>query len=656
MTNATNVKTEAAEELGFEAEVSRLLHMMVHSVYSDRDIFLRELISNASDACDKLRYEALTNASLATSDFSIDIVVNEEARTITLSDNGIGMNREELVANLGTIARSGTANFMDKLTGDSKKDVELIGQFGVGFYSVFMVADHVTVTTKRAGDDTAFIWASAGEGKYSIKEGAKDTVGTEIVLHMKEDADAYLARYKLEDIIKTYSDHIAVPITLAIKAKAADKADDQKTDIDEKADSATDEAGVGDDTPTTVNAGSALWARPKSDITDEQYTEFYRHVSRAFDEPAFKLHYKVEGMQEYTVLLYIPSERPADLFDPSRKNRVKLYVKRIFITDDSDEMLPGWLRFLRGVVDSQDLPLNISREMLQNNPVLSKMSSAISKKIVTELTKMSEKDSETFEKIWTAFGPVIKEGIYEAHGLRDKLLELARFRSTNGDGWTTLKDYVSRMKDKQSTVYYVTGSDEASVARSPQLEGFRAKGVEVLLFSDPVDDFWLQMVPDFEGKPLKSITRGATDLGDIAGDEKTDDKANNPTDSEITTLTTLMKDVLGDRVGDVRTTDRLTETAACLVADDNAMDMHLERILKAHNQLDAIAAKVLEINPSHPVIKRLSEKATEKGALDNLSDSVMLILDQARILEGEPLEDATAFARRLGAAMEKGLA
>ncbi len=628
----SDVKTE---KMGFEAEVSRLLHMMVHSVYSEREIFLRELISNASDACDKLRYEAQTNPELMSgTEFGIAINVDAKAKTITVADNGIGMNREDLIANLGTIARSGTANFVDKLTGDSKKDVQLIGQFGVGFYSVFMIADKVEVTTKKAGETEAWLWSSDGLGAYEIAPATKENAGTEIVMHVKEDAAEFLEQYRLTNIVKTYSDHIAVPITLAIKGGEDKKAEEAKV----------------------VNEGSAIWTRAKSDISDEQYTEFYRHVGHAFDEPIHTLHYKAEGMQEYTVLLFVPTKQPMDLFDPARKNRVKLYVKRVFITDDSEDLLPGWLRFMRGVVDSQDLPLNVSREMLQNNPTLSRMSKAITKKVLAEFEKMAEKDAEKFLTIWGEFGAVIKEGLYEDFERRDAILKLARFKSTGVDGWTTLADYVSRMKDKQSAIYYVTGTDEAAVKRSPQLEGFKAKGIEVLLLSDAVDDFWLQMVTDFEGKPFKSITRGASELKDIAGDDKAGEKKEAANEGQMTTLATLMKEVLGDKIKEVRASDRLTETAACLVADDSGMDMHMERILKAHKQLDAISAKVLEVNPTHPMIRKLAERAAEKGAIDTLADAVWLVLDQAKILEGDPLDDTAAFARRMSSVLEKGLA
>ncbi|MBV1900573.1 MAG: molecular chaperone HtpG [Kordiimonadaceae bacterium] len=633
----TGTKTETkTEKMGFEAEVSRLLHMMVHSVYSDREIFLRELVSNASDACDKLRYETQTDAGLKTDgdDFGVAIAVDADAKTITVSDNGIGMSRDDLIANLGTIARSGTSNFVDQLSGDGKKDVQLIGQFGVGFYSVFMVADNVSVTSRRAGEDTAHTWTSNGEGTFEVAEADKASQGTEITLHIKEDATEFLEQHRLQTIITTYSDHIEVPITLAIKA-----ADDKEAQ----------EAKV-------VNDGSAIWARPKSDITDEQYTEFYRHVGHAFDEPIHKLHYKAEGMQEYTVLLFVPTSKPMDLFDPARKNRVKLYVKKVFISDEGTDLLPGWLRFMRGVVDSQDLPLNMSREMLQNNPIVTRMSKAITKKILGDFEKMAKKDTEKFETIWSEFGGVIKEGIYEDFERREQILKLARFKSTAVEGWTTVADYVERMKDKQSAVYYITGTDEAALRKSPQLEGFKSRDIEVLLMADAVDDFWLQSVPDFEGKPFKSITRGASDLDDIAEAKDDGEKKEKATEGQMTTLTTLMKEVLGEKVAEVRASDRLTETASCLVAADTGMDMAMERILKASNQLDHEAAKVLEINPSHAVIRKLAEKAGETGAIDALADPVWLILDQAKILEGDPLDDATAFARRMSSAMEKGLA
>lgn len=632
--NADQAQSEGTvEEHGFEAEVAKLLRLMVHSVYSEREIFLRELISNAADACDKLRYEAISTPNLLgeQTDFRIDLSLDPEAKTLTLADNGIGMSKADLIENLGTIARSGTEGFMDRLTGDAKADVQLIGQFGVGFYSVFMVADRVEVLSRRAGDEAAHIWASEGTGKYTVTPAEKEARGTTIVLHLKDDADEYLDRFRLESIIRKYSDHIAHPIFLA----------------------PSDEADEDTEEPKSINDGSALWTRPKSEITEENYTEFYRHASHAFDAPAFTLHYKAEGMQEYTVLLFIPETQPMDLFDPARKNRVKLFVKRVFIADDTSEVLPGWLRFLRGVIDSQDLPLNISREMLQNNPTLERMAKAITKKVLGELEKLSTKDTEKYEAIWSAFGPVLKEGLYEDFERRDALLKLARFRTTGSDGWTSLADYVSRMKDKQSDIYFVTGTDKDTVTKSPQLEGFRAKGIEVLLLSDPVDDFWLQSVSDYEGKPFKSVTKSGTDLKDIAGEDASEDKSEDDKadDVAVTALSGVMKEILGDQIKEVRVSDRLVDTPACLVADDAAMDMHLERMLKAHNQIDALSAKILEVNPSHPLIKAMTKGAAEANATDALSDAAWLLYDQARILEGEAPVDATEFARRLSSVL-----
>lgn len=636
------VQTKEKEQLGFEAEVSKLLHMMVHSVYSNSEIFLRELISNGSDACDKLRYEAQSNASLMSStDFAIDITLDKAAKTITVADNGIGMNRDDLIANLGTIARSGTAGFMDKLTGDAKKDVQLIGQFGVGFYSVFMVADRVEVTTRKAGEDQGFIWESTGEGSYTLSEADKEEVGTEIILHIKEDQAEYLDKWRIQNIIKTYSDHIAIPINLTAEEMkpAAEEGGEPTAEL----------------VTETVNEGKAIWTRSKGDVTDEQHEEFYRHVSHNFDKPAHTLHYRAEGMQEYNVLLYVPTDRPQDLFDPARKNRVKLYVKRVFITDDTQDLLPGWLRFMRGVVDSEDLPLNVSREMLQNNPTLKRMSGAITKKILGELDRMASKESEKFEGIWSAFGPVIKEGIYEDFERRDQILKMARFKTTGGDSWTTLDQYIERMKEGQDAIYFISGSEEALLKKSPQLEGFRAKGVEVLLLEDAVDDFWIQMMPQYEGKSFKSITKGGSDLEGIKSDADNESKKDTVPEGELTTLITCMKEILGDKVGDVKTTDRLVDTPACLVADENAMDMHMERMLKAHNQLHEAQKKNLEINPSHALVKALASKAGETGAVDHLADPVLLLLDQATILEGDQLEDPAAFAKRLADSVTKGL-
>jgi len=639
----TDEKPVAEERRGFEAEVSKLLHLMVNAVYSNREVFLRELISNASDACDKLRYQALTSPDLTADDpeFRIRIAVDEDVGTLTVSDNGIGMSRDDLIENLGTIARSGTQAFLERLSGNSGEDMSLIGQFGVGFYSSFMAADRVRVITRRAGEDDAWEWESDGAGEYVIRPGERASRGADIVLHLKEDGREFLDADRLEAVLRKYSDHIGVPILLQGR-KAGDDGD-----------------ATGED--KAVNDGSALWTRPKTEISEEQYTEFYRHAAHALDEPALTLHSRVEGMISYTALLFIPSQRPMDLFDPARKPRVKLYVKRVYITDDTEDLIPGWLRFLRGVVDSEDLSLNISREMLQSNPVMLRLRKSVTRKVLGELESLAQKDAEKYNVIWENFGAVLKEGLYEDEDRRDQLLKLARFRSTHGDGWVSLADYVARMKDKQSAIYYVTGQDAARVARSPQLEGFRKRGIEVLLLSDPVDDFWLTAIHDFDGKPFKSITRGASDLKDMDATDTGDDKADSDgedtpaKDGDLTLLTTVLKDILGDAVTDVRTSDRLTETAACLVADDSGLDIHLERLLRQHQQLGDVSPKVLEINPDHSLVRCMARRAGQDGARAALEEPAMLLLDQARVLEGDTPPDPSAFATRLCRAMERAL-
>ncbi|MGE0665993.1 MAG: molecular chaperone HtpG [Sphingomonadales bacterium] len=622
--------TQAAETREFQAEVARLLNMMVRSVYSETEIFLRELISNASDACDRVRYEALTSPALLEGDaeLGITITTDRDAGTLTVADNGIGMNRDELIANLGTIARSGTAAFMEQLSGDSKKDVSLIGQFGVGFYSAFMVADKVEVTSRKAGEAETWKWSSDGQGSYTVEPADRAGRGTAITLHVRQDEAEYLDAHRLRHIIATYSDHIAFPIRLAeVKDGQAAEAE-------------------------PVNKGSALWTRPKAEVTDEQYTAFYRHAGHAFDEPALTLHYRAEGTIDYSALLFVPSERPMDLFDPARKPRVKLYVKRVFITDDTDDLIPGWLRFLRGVVDSEDLPLNVSREMLQNNPVVARMRKAVTSRVVAALESKAKEDAEGFAGIWENFGAVIKEGIYEDHERRPALLKLARFRSTHGDGWTSLEDYLGRMKEGQEAIYYVSAGDADTARRSPHLEGFAARGVEVLLLTDPVDDFWLSMVHEHEGKPFRSVTRGGADLSKL-GTAKDGEK---PEEGRFTTLIAALKEALGEAVKDVRTTDRLTGSAVCLVADEGDLDINLQRMLKLQGQLGGYeAARILEINPDHPLIAALVARAEQPGALDALKDPALMLLDQARILEGELPTDPAAFAKRMADLMAKGL-
>lgn len=614
------------ERMAFKAEVTRLLDIVVHSLYSEKEIFLRELISNASDACDKLRYQALTVPELTgdDSDFRIKISVDPKARTITVDDNGIGMTRDELVENLGTIAQSGTASFIKSMEAAQQGNISQIGQFGVGFYAAFMVAQVVEVTARKAGTEEAWCWRSDGKGEFSVEEDSKPERGTTITLYLKQGEDEFLSEDRLRGIIKQYSDHIAMPIMLG--------------DSDEPA-----------------NRASALWLRNKSEITQEQYKEFYHHVAHAFEEPAMTLHWKAEGKIEYTGLLYIPGMKPYDLFDPKRRHGVKLYVKRVFITDAAEGLIPPYLRFLRGVIDSEDLPLNVSREMLQNNPVIAKIRQGVTHRILGDLTKFS-KETEAYTKFWENFGAVIKEGVYEDGENRETLLKLLRCHSTHSATPTSLADYVSRMKGGQKDIYFMNGDNLEALSRSPHLEGYKARGIEVLLLTETVDDFWPSAVGSFDGKEFKSVTRAGQDLDKIAPlEEKKDKKAPQATTDEVSSLIAMMKLALGDKVKDVRTSDRLTDSAVCLAADEGDIDIHLERFLKQHNQIRTPSARILEINPSHPLIRRMAEKAKKDGAQASLGDISSLLLDQARLMDGEPLADPVGFSQKLADALSKAI-
>jgi len=615
------------EKREFQAEVSRLLEIVAHSLYSEKEIFLRELISNASDACDRLRYQALTEPELIAGDANFRVVLEPDAkkRTLVIADNGIGMSRQEMIDNLGTIARSGTARFMKEFSGDQKADLALIGQFGVGFYSAFMVAGEVEVVSMKAGEAVAHRWVSDGKGQFTIEEAERPGRGTTITLHLNEADAEYAEPTRLEAIVKKYSDHIALPIVL-------------------------DHAGK----EKTLNSASALWMRPKSEITVEQYKEFYHHVAHAFDEPWLTLHNKAEGVFEYTTLLFVPGSKPFDLFDPARKHRVKLYVRRVFITEDAQELLPPYLRFLRGVVDSEDLPLNVSREMLQNNPTLARMRGQIVKRVLGELAKKAKDDAQDYAKFWENFGAVLKEGIYEDRENSDALLELARFRSSAGEALVSLEEYLGRMKQGQEAIYTIAGDSIEAVAKSPQLEGFRARGIEVLYLTDPVDEFWASSVGEYQKKEFKSVTRGAADLDKIAAEAQ--DGADDRPEGDVAALIAVLKLALGDAVKDVRVSKRLTDSAVCLIADEHDMDIHLERLLRQHRQLAADSKRILEINPKHALIAQLLKLAGKDGAADTLGDFAWILLDQARILEGEPLPDPALFAKRLSSVLAKGLA
>ena len=622
----------AQEKFTFQAEVSTLLDIVAKSLYSQKEIFLRELASNASDACDKLRYRALTNPDLtdADGDFKIKISVDKKAKTLSIADNGIGMNREDLMETLGTIAKSGTQAFLKQISGDEKTDMALIGQFGVGFYSAFMVADRVDVLTHKAGEDKAWLWSSDGRGEFTIEPAERDGRGSTVILHLNKGEKEFLDQPRLAHIIKEHSDHIGVPIVF-----------------------------VDGETEETLNSASALWTLQQKDITPEQYSEFYHHVGHAFDEPWLTIHNRVEGVLSYTNLLFIPTMPPFDLFTPERKGNVKLYVNRVYITSDCDGLLPPYLRFLRGVVDSEDLPLNISREMFQHDPRLTKIKSGLTKRVLAELKKKADKKPEEYATFWSSFGAVLKEGMYEDQDNREKILAIARFNTTASDKMRSLDEIVADMKEGQDDIYYITGETPEMVAQSPQLEGFRARGIEVLLMTDPVDEFWLPAVGSYQDKPFKSVTRGAADLDKIK-DADADDK-DKKEDKEkqapgLDDLIAALKIALGDAVKDVAISERLTDSPVCLVSGEGDMDIHLERMLKQHKQLNTPTTRIMEINPDHPLITKLATAVKDgKGVSDVVADAAFLLLDQARIVEGEAIPDPAEFARRLSSMMEKGI-
>ncbi|CAN5405616.1 molecular chaperone HtpG [soil metagenome] len=641
----TDTDMPAAESQPFQAEVAELLHLMVHSVYSETDIFLRELISNASDACDKLRYEAIAQPDLMADGvpLSIRIAPDKAADILTVVDNGIGMSRQELIDNLGTIAKSGTKSFLSRLT-EAKDGAGLIGQFGVGFYAAFMVADRIVVTSRRAGSDEAFIWSSSGGAGFEIAPASEaDAIrigrGTEIVLHLKDDAKKYLEGHEIERVVSAYSDNIQFPIMLQPEAAAAKVEGDDKVEDEVKPDNA----------PHQINSASALWQRPKSELTPEDYTKAYKSIASAWDDPAMTLHYRAEGRYSYAVLLFAPSAKPFDLFEPQRKGHVKLYVRRVFITADAD-LLPTYLRFIRGVVDSEDLPLNLSREMLQNNPQLAQIRKAVTTRVVSELENLGDKEPETFAKIWDAFGPVIKEGIYEDFERREKLLGLSRFTTTSGEK-RSLKQVVADFKPNQTEIYYLVGDSIERLKSNPKLESASARGIEVLLLTDPVDAFWTSGGLDFDGKPLKSLSQGDLnlDLIPLVDEEKKDEPAS---ETDEAAAIAMIKDALGDRVSDVKASTRLTTSASCLIAGGFGPDRALERMLAQQNR-GAVTKPVLEINIKHPLVAALATADTAKGGA--AFDLSMLLLEQAQILDGELPEDPAAFASRLNRLVLKAL-
>ena len=615
-----------SEKLEFQTEVSQLLKLMINSVYSEKEVFVRELVSNASDACDKLRYLANTKEKLIKDDpnFKIQIAIDKKSNLISISDNGVGMNKKDLVSNLGTIARSGTAHFLKELSESKTKDLSLIGQFGVGFYSAFMVASQTKVITRKAGENKIWVWTSDGESSFTIEETEDASLiasnrGTTIELTLTKDSKEYLDKDRIQNIIRRYSDHISIPIYIS--------------DGTEKK----------DETLESVNSASAIWTRPKNKISAEQYKEFYNHSGQMFDDPWMTSHYKAEGKIEYTVLNFIPSTKPFDLYDPARENRLKLYVKRVFITDNCPELIPPYLRFLRGIIDSEDLPLNISREMLQNNPVVTKIRSSLVKRTISDLKKKLAKDRESYEKFWENFGPVLKEGIYEDFERKDSILEISLFKNSKSSKLITLNEYIESMGKKQKDIYFMTGDNYENIINNPSLEGYKSRDINVLILDDPVDSFWTSSTPSYLEKNFKSVTRGADDLEKIDG-EKKDSKENKSTEP----LINLLKEKLKDKVKDVRISSRLTDSAVCLVSDEGAMDPQLEKILQQHNQLNqGLSLKVMEINPNHKLIKKLSKMSKDKNKIGEVENISILLYEQSKILDGEKPSDPIEFSKKL---------
>lgn len=615
------------EKIEFKAEVSKVLDIVIHSLYSNKEIFLRELISNASDASDKLRYALLLHPELAskTSEFKIILTPDKQNKTLTITDNGIGMNKEDLINHLGTIARSGSAEFIKSLTGDKQKDMALIGQFGVGFYSAFMVADKVTVKTKKAGDEKGYIWVSSGAESFTIEEDDSLPIGTSIILSLKSEDEEFLEPIRLRHLVRQYSDHISIPIILKEGAKEE-----------------------------TINSASALWTRPKSEITTEQYKDFYQSVSHAFDEPWMTMHYKAEGTIDYTALLFVPTKPPFNLFQPDRKSNLQLYVNRVFISDDLPELMPFFLRFMTGVIDTNDLPLNVSREMLQKTPVMQKIEKGIVKRILNELKKRAE-DKEDYKKFWESFGIVFKEGLYEPIDERKEVADLCRFNHTADENFISFDEYIAGMKEGQENIYYLTGTNIESLKNNPQLEGFAARGVNVLLLTDPIDEFWIQTYTEHNGKKIISVMHAGSDLEKIKLENEPNEQ---PIDKEKEKLLiNRIKETLKESVKDVQVTDRLTKSPFALITPSGMMSLNLERLMKAHGQQIAMNSdRILEINPRHEVIHKLAEMLENKEMNDKVNDAILVLFDQTLIAEGEPLKDPAAFSKRLTNFVLSGLA
>ena len=627
MAKDSKAKPNNKQSMPFQAEVKQLLQLMIHSLYSNKEIVLRELISNASDAADKLRFEAISNGALydGDSDLKIRIAFDKDARTLTISDNGIGMSRDEVISNIGTIAKSGPKEFFNALSGDQAKDANLIGQFGVGFYSAFIIADKVSLTTRRAGETTAVRWESSGEGDFTLEEADKATRGTDVVLHLREAEDEFLSDWKLKTIIRKYSDHITLHIVM------------KKSEWKDGAEVATDE-------DETVNKASALWARNKNDITEDEYQAFYKHVSHDFENALSYTHSRVEGKQEYISLLYIPSRAPFDLYDRERRHGIKLYVKRVFIMEDAEKLMPQYLRFVRGVIDTSDLPLNVSREILQSSRDVDAIKAGSVKKVLSLLEDMAENKPDDYAKFYGEFGRVLKEGPGEDFANKDKIAGLLRFASTKTDNEeqsVSLKDYIARMQPEQELIYYITAESFAAAQHSPHLEIFRKKGIEVLLLSDRVDEWLLGSLTEFDGKKLQSIAKGDLDLGKLESDTEKD--IQKKIEKETKSLVKKIKTSLGDQVKDVRVTHRLTDSPACLVSDANDLSGNLARMLKAAGQTAPESKPILEINPGHKLVKRLEAETAETV----FNDLALVLFDQALLAEGGSLNDPASFVKRM---------
>jgi molecular chaperone HtpG len=618
--------TTNSKQYSFDVEVGKVLKLMINSLYTNKDVALRELISNASDACDKLRYLAAQNSDILNEneELKIQISVDKKAKILTISDNGIGMNEEDLVQNLGTIAKSGTENFVKSLSGDTKKDVQLIGQFGVGFYSAFMIAHKVEVISKKFDSDKSYKWISQGEGSFSVEAAEEKHRGTKIILHLKEDAGDFVDRFHIKHVVQTYSDHIGINVEFV--------AEDGKVEV--------------------LNSASAIWTKSKDEISKEQYNSFYKHIAHLPGEPFMTIHNRAEGVVEYINLLFVPDMKPFDLFHPDRKSRVKLYVKKVFISEDLD-LVPAWLRFMRGLVDSQDLPLNISRETLQHNLVIEKIKKSIVKKVLSELKKKASDDEEGYIKFWNNFGAVVKEGLCDSHEFKDKILEIARFYSSKSpDKLISLAEYLDRAKPGQDKIYYLTGETIEKIKSSPQLEGFIAKDIEVLLLTDAVDDFWVTVTNSYKEKEFQSITRSDIDLEKIGEEKKDEDDEENKKeetvkDEKLVSLREKFREVLGDKIKDVRISKKLSQSPVCLAVDANAMDIRMERYLLEQKQILSSSAKILEINPDHPIIKSLDNNLNDESKKSRSESIIKTLFDQACIIEGEPIDDPKDFSVRL---------